>query len=220
MHPCDSASSTSATDFSTFTDYASGVTTTKMPVRRTVARSLLKVSRWKTSGEVPEAAILVGAPHTSNWDWVLTMLLAWDSEINIRLLVKDSLFKGPLGWILRATGAVCLDRDNPGQTVRELLAEAEVSDTFLLGLAAEGTRSRGEYWKSGFYRISKQTGLPITLGFIDRPTRTVGWGVTFRPTDDVVADMDKVREFYAQVSGIHPEGFTAPRLREEDTLAS
>ncbi len=186
-----------------------------MPVRRTLARTLLKVARWRTSGEVPESAILVGAPHTSNWDWVLTMLLAWDSGVTIRLLVKDSLFRGPLAWILRATGAVSLDRRNPGGTIRDLLADASSSESFLLGIAAEGTRSRGEYWKSGFYRISQQTGLPITLAFLDAPSRTVGWGPTFHPSGDVVADMDRVREFYSGVTGIRPEGATEPRLKEE-----
>lgn len=186
-----------------------------MPIRRTIARALLKVSRWRTTGTVPESAILVGAPHTSNWDWVLTMLLAWDSEVNICLLVKDSLFKGPLGSILKATGAVPLDREHPGATIRGLLADAEVSETFLLGIAAEGTRSKGDFWKSGFYRISKQTGLPITLAYVDAPSRTAGWGITFHPSDDMVADMDKIREFYAPITGIHPENFTTPRLREE-----
>jgi 1-acyl-sn-glycerol-3-phosphate acyltransferase len=85
----------------------------------------------------------------------------------------------------------------------------------VLGLAAEGTRSRGEYWKSGFYRIAQQTGLPITLAFLDAPSRTVGWGPTFTPSGNVRADMDLVRAFYADKTAIRPEGFTPPRLREE-----
>lgn len=184
-------------------------------VRRNLARVLLKISRWKTVGEVPRKGILVGAPHTSNWDWVLTMLLAWDNNVQIRLLVKDSFFKGPLGIFMRATGAVELDRENPSATIRTLLADAETDDTFLLGIAAEGTRGKAEYWKSGFYRISQQTGLPITLAFLDAPSRTVGWGPTFPPTGDVVADMDRIREFFADKRGFRPELTTTPRLREE-----
>lgn len=184
--------------------------------RRNLARALLKVSRWKTVGAVPHKGILVGAPHTSNWDWVLTMLLAWDSNVQIRLLVKDSFFKGPLAPVMRASGAVELDRANPGATIRALIADAATDETFLLGIAAEGTRSKGEYWKSGFYRISQQTGLPITLAFLDAPSRTVGWGPTFELTGDVSADMDRIRAFYADKRGIKPEGATVPRLREED----
>jgi 1-acyl-sn-glycerol-3-phosphate acyltransferase len=184
-------------------------------LRRNFARLALRAARWKTVGTVPERAVLVGAPHTSNWDWVLTMLLAWDNDIQIHLLVKKEFFRGPLAPLLRATGAIALDRENPGATIRDLLREAEGDEPFVLGLAAEGTRSKGEYWKSGFYRIAQQTGLPITLAFLDAPTRTVGWGPTFSPTGDVRADMDRVRAFYADKTGVKPEGFTEPRLREE-----
>jgi 1-acyl-sn-glycerol-3-phosphate acyltransferase len=185
-------------------------------IRRTFARVALRAARWKTTGTVPPKGILVGAPHTSNWDWVLTMLLAWDSSVQIRLLVKQEFFKGPLGAFMRATGAVALDRDNPGATIRELIADAETDESFLLGIAAEGTRSRTDYWKSGFYRISQQTGIPVTLAFVDGPSRTVGWGPTFSLTGDVGADMDRIRAFYADKRGIRPELASVPRLREED----
>jgi len=184
-------------------------------LRRTFARLVLRAARWQTVGSVPQRGVLVGAPHTSNWDWVLTMLLAWDNSIQIRLLVKHEFFRGPLGPLLRATGAIALDRANPGATIRSLVAEAAGDEPFVLGIAAEGTRSRGEYWKSGFYRIAQQTGLPITLAFLDAPSRTVGWGPTFAPSGDMRADMDRIRAFYADKTGIRPEGFTTPRLREE-----
>ena len=185
-------------------------------VRRTLARVLLRLAGWRTTGAVPSRGILVGAPHTSNWDWVLTMLLAWDSKVVIRLLVKKEFFKGPLGPILRATGAVSIDRTDPAVTIARLLADAEVDETFLLGLAAEGTRSKTDYWKSGFYRISRKTGIPVTLAFVDTTTRTVGWGPTFELSGDVSTDMDRIREFFADKRGIRPEQTTVPRLREED----
>jgi 1-acyl-sn-glycerol-3-phosphate acyltransferase len=184
-------------------------------LRHALARLGLRAVRWHTVGTVPSRGILVGAPHTSNWDWVLTMLLAWDSRVQIRLLVKESFFKGPLAPVMRWTGAVALDRDNPGETIRALLADAEHDETFLLGIAAEGTRSKADYWKSGFYRISQQTGIPITLAFIDKPSRTVGWGPTFAPTGDVGADMDRIRAFFADKTGLRPELTTEPRLKEE-----
>lgn len=185
-------------------------------LRRVLAKVLLRASRWRTTGEVPRKGILVGAPHTSNWDWVLTMLLAWDSGVTIRLLVKKEFFRGPVGWLLLRTGAVPLDRSDPGATIRRLVGESVTDETFLLGIAAEGTRSRVEHWKSGFYRISQQTGLPITLAFLDGPSRTVGWGPTFALTGDVSVDMDRIRAFYADKTGIRPELASPPRLREED----
>src|SRR3954453_2298579 len=184
-------------------------------LRHALARVALRAVRWRTVGTVPNRGILVGAPHTSNWDWALTMLLAWDSRVQIRLLVKESFFRGPLAPFMRWTGAGELDRDNPGETIRQLLADAETDETFLLGIAAEGTRSKSDYWKSGFYRISKQTGIPITLAYLDAPRRTVGWGPTFMPTEDVRADMDRIRAFYADKTGLKPEQATVPRLREE-----
>jgi 1-acyl-sn-glycerol-3-phosphate acyltransferase len=184
-------------------------------LRRNLARLVLRIARWRTVGTVPQRSILVGAPHTSNWDWALTLLLGWVYGIQIRLLVKKEFFRGPLAPLLRSTGAIALDRADPGVTIRDLLAEAEGDEPFVIGIAAEGTRSKGEYWKSGFYRMARQSGLPITLAFLDAPSRTVGWGPTFSPTGDVRADMDRIREFYADKTGIRPEGFTPPRLRDE-----
>ncbi len=187
-----------------------------MKVRRALARGILRATRWRLVGEVPSSGILVGAPHTSNWDWVAMLLIAWSNGRQPQVLVKHTFFKGPVGWVISRTGGIPLDRGNPGVTIRALLAEAEGDEPFLLVIAAEGTRGRSDHWKSGFLRISQQTGLPITLGFVDSPTRSLGMGPTFTPTGDVVADMDLVRAFYADKHGIRPENRTEPRLREED----
>ncbi|MFC7505340.1 1-acyl-sn-glycerol-3-phosphate acyltransferase [Nocardioides sp. CPCC 206347] len=188
----------------------------QMRVRRAFARGALRTTRWRLVGDVPQTGILVGAPHTSNWDWVAMLLIAWSNGRSPQVLIKESFFKGPIGWLMRKTGGIPLDRKNPGATIRALLEEAAGDEPFLLVIAAEGTRGKGEYWKPGFYRISQQTGLPISLGFIDSPTRTLGMGPTFSPSDDVVADMDFVRAFYADKMGVRPENRTEPRLREEN----
>ena len=183
--------------------------------RKAIARLVLRLSRWRTVGQVPRSGILVGAPHTSNWDWVAMVLLTWQDGVQPRVLIKRELFRGPLAWVLRVTGGIPLDRKNPGEVVRGLLQQAKGDETFLLVLAAEGTRKKAEYWKSGFYRLSQQTGLPISLGYIDGQSRTMGVGPTFQPSGDVVADMDMVRAFYADKRGIHPDRRTEPLLREE-----
>ena len=187
-----------------------------MLIRRNLARGVLRATRWKLVGEVPRTGILVGAPHTSNWDFIAMLLIAWSSDVQPQVLIKREFFKGPVGHLLRVLGGVPLDRKNPGSTIRTLLEEAGQGESFLLCIAAEGTRSKGEYWKPGFYKIAQQTGLPISLGFVDGPTRTMGMGPTFVPTGDVKADMDLVRAFYADKQGINPEGRTEPRLREEN----
>lgn len=166
-------------------------------------------------GRTPSSGILVGAPHTSNWDFVTMLLVMWHDGAQPRVLVKKELFKGPLGWLLRRLGGVPLDRRDAAGVVSDLAAEARSGEGFRLVIAAEGTRSRGEYWKSGFLRLSRETGLPVTLAFFDPPTRTMGYGPTFVASDDVSADMDVVRAFYADKLGIKPANATVPRLREE-----
>ncbi len=185
-------------------------------MRKALARLVLRLARWRTVGEVPRSGVLVGAPHTSNWDWVAMLLLMWSDGVPPRVLIKAEIMRTPLGPLLRANGGISLDRQNPGAVVRNLVAEARSGEPFLLIIAAEGTRKKVDYWKSGFYRIAKQTGLPISMGFIDGPTRTLGFGPSLVPTDDVVADMDVVRAFYADKHGVHPQLRTEPRLREED----
>jgi 1-acyl-sn-glycerol-3-phosphate acyltransferase len=180
-----------------------------------LARLALRLAGWRISGSAPPTGVLVGAPHTSNWDFLLTLLVMWQAGAPLRVLVKDELFRGPAGWLLRRLGGIPVDRRNPGSVVRELTAAARTDERFLLVLAAEGTRKRTEYWKSGFYRLAQQAGLPITLAFIDGPTKTAGFGPTFSPSGDVDADMALVREFYADKHGLRPALRTEPRLREE-----
>lgn len=184
-------------------------------MRSRLASLVLRATGWTAVGEVPRTGVLVGAPHTSNWDFVMMLLVMWRGGVTPRVLVKQELFVGPFGPLLRWLGGLPLDRDNPSGVVRELIREARSGRPFLLILAAEGTRTRGEYWKSGFWRIARSAKLPIALAFIDGPTRTTGFGPTITATDDVVADMDKVRAFYRDKRGIHPERRTEPRLREE-----
>lgn len=189
-------------------------------MRSRLASLVLRASGWTPVGEVPRTGVLVGAPHTSNWDFVMMLLIMWRGGVSPRVLIKKELFRGPLGWVLHRLGGLPLDRANPGSMVRELVAEARSGEPFLLVLAAEGTRRKGEYWKSGFWRIARSAKLPIVLAFIDGPSRTAGFGPTMSATADVVADMDTIRAFYRDKRGIHEELRTEPRLREEDRLTT
>ncbi|QIX27926.1 acyl-phosphate glycerol 3-phosphate acyltransferase [Nocardioides sp. JQ2195] len=186
-------------------------------IRSRLARALLKLFRWRVVGEVPRSGIFVGAPHTSNWDWVAMLLLLWSGGVAPRVLIKRELFKPPLGWILNATGGIAVDRDNATEVVTELAEHAGRDESFVIVLAAEGTRSRGDHWKSGFYRLARQTGLPVSFGFIDGPSKTLGFGPTLHMTGDVASDMDTIRAFYADKRGVNPEGRTEPRFKDETT---
>jgi 1-acyl-sn-glycerol-3-phosphate acyltransferase len=191
-------------------------------IRRAAAAAWWRVSRWTHRSEPlpPEGVgILVGAPHTSNWDFVLMLAITWQLGIDIRFLGKKSLFRGPLGPLMRGLGGIPVDRANPAGLVAEVVARVRAGERFYLVVTPEGTRSRAPAWKSGFYRIALDTGLPVTLGYVDRRTLTCGLGPTVRLTGDVAADMDRVRAFYADKSGLRPGNRTEPRLREEPSSA-
>lgn len=184
-------------------------------MRQRLARTIVRTMGYQMVGDVPPTGIIVGAPHTSNWDFITMLLVMWHGGAHPRVLVKKELFRGPLGWVIRGFGGVPLDRDNPSPAVRQLVSEAASGEPFRLIIAAEGTRGKGEYWKSGFLRIAKETGLPVTLAFFEPPTKTMGFGPTFHPTESVRADMELVRAFYTDKQGIRPANATEPRLREE-----
>lgn len=184
-----------------------------------LARCWLFLWRWRAvppTGEVPDRCVVIAAPHTSNWDFPLTLALARVSGVPIRWLGKHQMFRGPAGPIMRALGGVPVDRSAPGGLVAALAAEFARRDHLVLVVPAEGTRSRTEYWKSGFYRIAEAADVPILCCFVDRATRTGGFGPVIRPSGDLRADMDVIRAFYDGKVGIRPGCFGPVRLREEE----
>ena len=185
---------------------------------QTLARRLLANRGWTIVGEPPPdpVVVLVAAPHTSGWDFAVMVLLSRAFGVKPLFLGKKELFRGPMGAFMRRMGGISIDRANAQGVVADLVAHATSSERFQLVIAAEGTRKPAKYWKSGFYRLAQQADIPICLGFCDGPTRTMGFGPTFRPSGDVRADMDMVRAFYADKQGIVPANRTEPRLREED----
>ena len=191
-------------------------------MRSLLARAVLALSRYRITGEPPEdpVCVMVAAPHTSNWDFILMIAMAWSSGISPVWLGKKEMFWGPLGPLFRAMGGIAVDRDNPAglaSTMADLARNGHVSAVVI---PPEATRSKAEYWKSGFRRIAADAGIPIVLTYLDGPTRTGGYGPTFHPTADVVADMDQIRAFYADKHGVRPNRFTQPLLREELAVVS
>ena len=160
--------------------------------------------------------MLVAGPHTSNWDFLFMLAYAWAKDVPLRWLGKEELFRGPLGPIMRATGGIAVDRAHPGGLVEQLEERFRTGPRMGLVITPEGTRSKRDYWKSGFYRIARAADVPVAMGYIDWPNRTGGFGPSFRLSGDVTADMDKIRDLYDNVTGIRPQGQTSPRLREED----
>jgi 1-acyl-sn-glycerol-3-phosphate acyltransferase len=161
---------------------------------------------------------MIGAPHTANRDFLLTIAIAWAAELDAMWLAKREMFVGPAAWLFRTMGGLPVDRDRPEGLVDSLVGVASSSSHRVILMAPEGRLARTEYWKSGFRRIARAAGVPVVLSFLDGPTRTGGFGPAVMMTDDVGADMDVVRAFYADKHGVKPHRFAVPRLREEDAL--
>lgn len=191
-------------------------------IRRFFARLYWTLSRWtlRTEPAPDRPTVLIGAPHTSNWDFVLMLGIAWRLGIHIRWLGKDSLFRGVAGPVMRALGGIPVDRADAGRIVDEVVARVHAGEVFGLVVTPDGTRGANAYWKSGFYRIAREAGMPVTLGYVDRTTMTTGLGPTFTLTGDVAADMDHIRAFYADKAGLRPHLRTEPRLRDESGTSS
>ncbi|MBN9606402.1 MAG: 1-acyl-sn-glycerol-3-phosphate acyltransferase [Actinomycetales bacterium] len=186
-------------------------------MRRLLARLFWAFSRWKlVTAPAPERpTVLVGAPHTSNWDFVLMLAIAWRIGVDIRWLGKASLFAGWRGPIMRALGGIPVDRSDPARVVGEVVERIRSGEVFGLVVTPDGTRSNTGHWKSGFYRIARETGMPVTLGYVDRTTMTTGLGPSLELTGDVAADMNVIRAFYADKAGFKPELRREPRLASE-----
>jgi 1-acyl-sn-glycerol-3-phosphate acyltransferase len=186
-------------------------------LRPMIARTFWALSRYRLRSEplpIEGSAVLVGAPHTSNWDFVFMLAICWRHGFAPLWLGKHTLFKGPFGPIMRALGGIPVDRAHPGRLVEDVVSRVRVGKHVLV-VTPEGTRARRKVWKSGFYRIARDAGLPVVLGYVDSATHTAGLGRTISLTGDVGADMDVIREFYADKRGIRPDDFTPPLLREE-----
>lgn len=188
-----------------------------MHFRRLAARLFWAVSRWRLATEPAphRPTVLLGAPHTSNWDFVFMLAITWRLGIRIHWLGKTSLFRGWRSPIMTQLGGIPVNRDAPQKVVADVVDRIRAGEVFSLVVTPDGTRSGHTHWKSGFYRIARETGLPVTLGYVDRTTMTTGLGPTFELSGDVSADMERVREFYADKAGARPEHRVEPRLREE-----
>jgi 1-acyl-sn-glycerol-3-phosphate acyltransferase len=186
-------------------------------LRRAVSRLFWALSRWTLSTQPAPTrpTILIGAPHTSNWDFVLMLAIAWRLGIDVRWLGKKSLFTGWRGPIMRGLGGIAVDRTDPARVVGEVVERVHSGEVFGLVVTPDGTRGGHTHWKSGFYRIARETGMPLTLGYVDRTTMTTGLGPTIDLTGDVAADMDRIRAFYADKAGLRPNLRVEPRLRDE-----
>ncbi|MEO8461006.1 MAG: 1-acyl-sn-glycerol-3-phosphate acyltransferase [Dokdonella sp.] len=170
---------------------------------RRLAFSVLTRAGWKVVGTFPDVPrlVLIAAPHSSWWDGVWGLLTKSALGIDLAFMGKRELFIGPLGWALRWAGGIPIERDHAHGLVGQMTERMRNANSLWLGIAPEGTRKRVARWKSGFWHIAHDAGVPILPIYFHYPEKTIGVGALFYPSDDRAADLAKLREFYAPWQG-------------------
>ena len=169
----------------------------------------MSVSGWSFEGALPDEPkfVIIVAPHTSNWDFVVGVAALFSLGFRVSFLGKDSLFKWPLGVFMRWLGGVAVDRSVSRDRVAEAVGAFNTSEKLVLVVAPEGTRKRVEDWKTGFYHVAHGANVPIVPVAFDYGTKTVRLGPPFRTTGNARADIALLKEFYRGVTPKTPENF-------------
>jgi 1-acyl-sn-glycerol-3-phosphate acyltransferase len=172
-----------------------------------IPKAILKLFGWKLDVVLPKEKkfILIGAPHTSNWDFPLGILYSRAIRLKVQWMGKHTLFRWPYGWFFRAIGGTAVHRESGKNYIVQMTDLFEHSEQLVLALAPEGTRTKTDHWKTGFYYIARAANVPIAMGYLDFGNKQVGIGDLFYPTDDINADFEYIRQFYANRRGKNPE---------------
>ena len=171
--------------------------------RRWFFLKLYRLSGWTVSGVDPRIKkfVVIAAPHTSNWDLPLMLGVAYHFRVKLKWMGKDDLFKGPFGWVMKAMGGIPIDRSKANNVVTQMVGIYDDADNLAVAIPPEGTRSKVRYWKTGFYNIAHGANVPIALGFLDYKRKVGGVGGLLETTGDYDADLQRIKAFYAGVTG-------------------
>ncbi len=182
-----------------------------------LGRLLLTLAGWRV--QIPAYPgpkfILIAAPHTSNWDLYFMMACGWTMGLSVSWIGKDSLFRFPMGLLMRWLDGIPVDRSRHNNQVQAAAAIFAERNALILAVAPEGTRSKAEYWHSGFYYMALGAKVPIGLGFLDYGKKVGGILGFFNPSGDLKADMAHFRQAYRDIRGKFPDQETPIRLRDE-----
>jgi 1-acyl-sn-glycerol-3-phosphate acyltransferase len=185
-----------------------------MPLPRRLARLVLRLLGW-TCVDIPQRpvrAVVIGYPHTSNWDFPLGLLAMTALGLNARWVGKDTLFRGPLGPVMHWLGGIPVNRREHTGFVERLANELRHQNQFILTMAPEGTRKLTPGWKSGFYRIARAAEVPVLIGVIDYARCRIGLVASVVLTGDEAADMAHIAAYYRDCTGKRPELASPIRL--------
>ena len=180
-------------------------------LKNLIYKTVLRAGNWQVVNGLNKPvkkAILVAAPHTSNWDFVYAIPTLHALGVkNQRYLIKKELFIWPLSWLFKVTGGIPVDRSKKNDLTSTLKKLLDENESLFLLFPPEGTRSRVERWKTGFYYTAIDTGLPIILAFIDGENRRIGFGDIIYPSGDFNQDFERIESFYEDIKGIIPKNY-------------
>ncbi len=173
------------------------------PVLQGLGRSMLRFWGWTLEGRVPsdKKILLIAAPHTSNWDWVIGVAGLLALGIRLTYIAKHTLFKGPLGWVMKKTGGVPVDRESAERTVDEIVRQFNQSERLYYAIAPEGTRKQVERWKTGFLRVAYKAKVPVLMVSFDYRKKRILIGDCAELSGDIDRDLESVQRYYSQFSG-------------------
>ncbi len=150
---------------------------------------------------LPERCVIVGAPHTSGLDLAVLFIFMLVLDVPIHWMAKSDIFPGPLGWLLMRLGGIPVNRRERTDMVKRMAGEFKGKQSFRLVICPEGTRQKAGHWKTGFYYIAREAGVPIVLGYPDWGRRVVGYQSMITPSGDIQADMRFIRDYYSHIRG-------------------
>jgi 1-acyl-sn-glycerol-3-phosphate acyltransferase len=182
------------------------------PALRVLSKIMLKIIRWRVDGSLPvdqKKYVLIVAPHTSNWDFFLFVLTVSVLRLQPSVLIKDTIFIGPLGWFLRYCGAIPVNRKQAGSLVTYISGIYAECEEFVLIITPEGTRSPNANWKRGFHHVARAAEVPILVVYVDSAVRTIGIEGLMDPSEDVDGDIQKLKTFFDGKKGLKPGNYAS-----------
>ncbi len=185
----------------------------KTPVINTVMRwvsiVVLRLIGWRLDGRAADVqkGVLIGAPHTSNWDFPIALMICFALRLDVYWMGKHTLFPPVLGAIMRWLGGIPVDRTQAGNLVQGTIDAFQHNEKLLVIVPPEGTRGKVTRWKTGFYYIAVGAGVPLGLGYLDFKEKIGGVGKLFYPSGNIEEDMREIRAFYAGFTGKNPQQF-------------
>lgn len=167
----------------------------------------MRLFGWRVEGKLPDFPkyLIIGAPHTSNWDFLLFVAVIFKLKANVRYMGKAELFRGPFAWFFYWCGGIPVDRKKSTGLVEQMVDAYIRSERFVLTIAPEGTRYQVKEWKRGFYHIAKAAGVPIVMAKVDGKGKVMRVGQVYHLTDDIETDMREIQGAFSGLSGIQPK---------------